>query len=169
MKQATAPKVKKNTGDVFKEFFEAWLYIFLYAIRGVKFVCFDFWILAYNNISFHLDRAYQKMINPDLARQEEIFSEEEVDAAYNRTKITKQKKVRKYKYSQMTMDKYYTKKVAFEHDLQGGGATRSKYPNMYRFTVKDSKDGRIFTGTMSGFSKLDINSFLVNEGYEVYE
>ena len=40
---------------------------------------------------------------------------------------------------------------------------------MYQFIVRDVKgNGKIFTDTMPGFSKLDINSFLVNQGYEVY-
>ncbi len=169
MDQAASTNNKKNTGELIKEFFVAWLYIFLYALRGAKFVCFDFWIVSFNYLSYHLDKAYQRMTNPEIAKQEAIFSEEEVDAAYYRTKTEKKKRVKQYKYSKSTMAKYMKMKAAFEQDLQAAGATRSKYPNVYRFTVRNVKvDGKIITGTMSGFSKLDINSFLVNEGYEVY-
>lgn len=168
--QAASSNQKKNTGELIKEFFVAWLYIFLYALRGAKFVCFDFWVVSFNYFSFQLDKAYQRLTNPEIAKQEAIFSEDEVDAAYNRTKVTKKKRVKQYKYSKSTMAKYMKMKAAFEQDLQAAGATRSKYPNMYRFTVRNARgDGKIFTGTMSGFSKLDINSFLVNEGYEVYD
>lgn len=170
MDQAASPKVKKKSSELIKEFFVAWLYIFLYALRGAKFICFDFWIVSFNYLSFHLDKAYQKITNPELANQEVVFSEAEVEDIYNRTKITKQKRVKQYRYSKSTMEKYMKMKAALEQDLQGAGASRSKYPNMYRFIVRNVKvDGKIFSGTMSGFSKLDINSFLVNEGYEVYD
>lgn len=150
------------------DFFKAWLYIFLYALRGAKYVFFDFWIISFNYVSFQLDKAYQKASNPEVAAQSAILSEQEAEDIYNRTKITRQKKVRQYKYSKATMAKYEKMKVAFLDDLQKAGATRSKYPNTYRFTIRNPINNKIFTGTMSGFSKLDINSFLVNEGYEVY-
>lgn len=150
------------------DFFKAWLYIFLYAARGAKYVCFDFWIISFNYVSFQLDKAYQKASNPEVAAKAAILTEQEADDIYNRTKITRQKKVRQYKYGKATMAKYAKMQKAFLEDLQNAGATRSKYPNTYRFTVRDITNGKIFSGTMSGFSKLDINSFLVNEGYEVY-
>ncbi len=169
MDQAASNKPKKKTSELFKEFFVAWLYIFLYALRGAKFVCFDFWIVSFNYFSYQLDKTYQRMTNPEIAKQEALLSEEQVDAIYNLTKTTKKKRIKQYKYSKATMDKYMKMKAAFEKDLQAAGATRSKYPNMYKFTVRNVKvDGKIITGTMSGFSKLDINSFLVNEGYEVF-
>ncbi len=169
MDQATSLKQKKKTSELIKDFFVAWLYIFLYALRGAKFVCFDFWIISFNYLSYQLDKTYQRLTNPEIAKQEAIFSEEEIDAAYNRTKTEHKKRVKQYKYSKSTMAKYMKMKAAFEQDLQAAGATRSKYPNVYRFTVRNVKtDNKIFSGTMSGFSKLDINSFLVNEGYEVY-
>ncbi len=52
-------------------------------------------------------------------------------------------------------------------DLETSGATRSKESNIYKYKVKD-ENGKIITGTMSGYSKLDINAFLINEGYTVY-
>lgn len=52
-------------------------------------------------------------------------------------------------------------------DLETSGATRSKESNIYKYKVKD-ENGKIITGTMNGYSKLDINAFLINEGYTVY-
>lgn len=151
------------------EFCKAWLYIFLFALRGAKYVCWDFWIVSFNYVSFHLDKAYQKLTNPEAMNEVPVATEAEIEDIYQRTKIRKEKKVRQYHYSKSTMKKYMKMKEAFDKDLQNAGATRSKYPNTYRFTVRNSVDGKIFTGTMSGFSKLDINSFLVNEGYEVFD
>ncbi len=52
-------------------------------------------------------------------------------------------------------------------DLQTAGATRSKEPHVYYYKARDNT-GRIITGTMNGLSKLDINAYLLNEGYDVY-
>ncbi len=51
-------------------------------------------------------------------------------------------------------------------ELQGDNK-RSSEAEVYRVTAKNP-NGKIRTETMSGFSKQDINAFLVNEGYEVY-
>ena len=65
---------------------------------------------------------------------------------------------------------YEKMKIELANDLRTSGATRSKTPNVYQFTVRNVQgDGQIFTATMSGLSKLDINAFLVNKGYEVYQ
>ena len=45
---------------------------------------------------------------------------------------------------------------------------RSAEAIVYRVTAQNS-NGKIRTETISGFSKQDINAFLVNEGYEVYK
>ena len=52
-------------------------------------------------------------------------------------------------------------------DLQTAGATRSREPHVYYYKVRDNT-GKIVTGTMNGLSKLDINAYLLNEGYDVY-
>lgn len=45
---------------------------------------------------------------------------------------------------------------------------RSNEPVIYRVTAKDPL-GKIRTDSYTGFSKQDVNSFLMNEGYEVYK
>lgn len=150
-----------QSSNILVDFIKAWFYILLYALKGAKFLLIDLWIALFNSFSFSLDKTYQKVQKPDDV--------EDSDQMYNRTKITKAKKVKKYHYSQRTLDKYEKMKIELSNDLQTAGATRSRMPNIYRFTVRNvNGDGKIFSDTISGFSKLDINSFLVNEGYEVY-
>ena len=145
--------------NILVDFIKAWFYILLYALRGAKFLLADVWVALFNYLSWSLDKTYQKV------QKEDVNSEE----LYEKTKITKEKKHRQYNYSAKTLERYEKMKIELTNDLQMAGATRSKMPNVYQFTVRNVKgDGRIFTDTMSGFSKLDINSFLVNEGYEVY-
>ena len=47
-------------------------------------------------------------------------------------------------------------------------AKRSSEPIIYRVTAKDPS-GKIRTDSYTGFSKQDVNAFLLNEGYEVYK
>lgn len=50
----------------------------------------------------------------------------------------------------------------------GKDVKREDKKTTYRYVAKNS-DGQIVKGTFVGFSKLDVNSFLVNEGYTVYQ
>ncbi len=53
-------------------------------------------------------------------------------------------------------------------DPESAEAKRSEILQAYRYTAKD-KDGKIIRGSFYGYSKLDVNSYLINEGYDVYE
>ncbi len=132
--------------------------IIAFALMGFKSCFYDLWVIVFNAISFRLDRIYQSA--------KDFSVEGADDDIYERTK--KVKKVKEYKYSDKKMAKLEAEKALLLKDLQEAGATRSKNPHIYLFTVKDPNTKRIFTSTMPGFSKLDINSFLLNEGYEVY-
>lgn len=157
MDEAVTMPEKSN---IFVDFIKAWFYILLYAIRGVKFLLIDMWIGLFDHISWTMDKTYKQLQKND-ENQEEM---------YDKTKITKEKKKKYYNYSEKTLEKYAKMKAALINDLQMSGATRSKNPNVYKFIARNVKgNGKIITDTMSGFSKLDINSFLVNEGYEVYD
>jgi len=152
--------VMTEKSNILVDFIKAWFYIFLYALKGVRFILVDVWIALFHSLSWSLDKTYHKVQKSD----------EDSEELYNRTKINKVKKEKKYHYSQRTLDKYERMKIELSNDLQTAGATRSRMPNVYKFTVRNvAGDGKIFSDTMSGFSKLDINSFLVNEGYEVYD
>lgn len=149
--------VEKTKPNYFVDFFKAWLYIFLYALKGLKFILLDVWTLIFSRASVNVkvETAQQgKNTDPMLI--------------YEKTK-QRQAKEKVFKYSARTLKKYEKMKIECIKDLQTSGATRSKTPNIYQYTVRDVKgNGRIFSDTMSGFSKLDINSFLVNQGYDVY-
>lgn len=151
--------INKEKTNLFVDFFKAWLYIFLYAFKGVKFIFLDMWTLAFSkaSTSVKVDKVQKKKENKnDPARVYEL----------TKNKTIKEKV---YKYSAKQLKKYENMKIECLKDLQASGATRSKTPNIYQYTVRDVKgNGRIFTDTMTGFSKLDINSYLVNKGYDVY-
>ncbi len=128
--------------------------IFSYAFIGVKAVTYDLFVYIYNSLSWRLDKAYK--------RTKEVLGTNHIDY-----EDKKKKKEKTYNYSSKTLAKLEADYQELVRDLQTTGATRSKEVNVYRFKVRDQQ-GKIITGTMNGFSKLDINAFLMNEGYQVY-
>lgn len=52
-------------------------------------------------------------------------------------------------------------------EFNGKDAERSDVKIMYEYIVKD-KDGKIIKGHADGYSKVEIHSYLLSEGYEVY-
>lgn len=129
-------------------------HIFSYAIIGLKACTYDLFVFLYNSLSWRLDKAYR--------RTKEALGPNAIDEDNK-----KKKKEKVYHYSAKTLAKLESEYQELMRDLQTTGATRSKEVNVYYFKVRD-KSGKIITGTMNGLSKLDINAFLVNEGYTVY-
>ena len=54
-------------------------------------------------------------------------------------------------------------------DFEGEDAVRSEEKVMYKYVAKNNETGKIEKGMFAAFSKLDVHSFLLAEGYEVYE
>lgn len=143
--------------DILKSPFVILYNIVTYALVGIKFLGFDFWADLYNGTSYRVSRTYETTKQAFMADEEKI---------YERTK-KKPKKEKVYKYSPKLLAKLEEERKMLLIDLQTSGATRTKEPHVYYYKVKDTT-GKIITGTMNGLSKLDINSYLLNEGYIVY-
>ena len=135
------------------------LNIFTYIGYGIKAVFYDFFRNLFAGASYTVDQTYRS----GLAAAAKSDEEKLYDLTKKKTKV---KKIPKY--SQKYLAQLEQKKQALLVDLQTAGATRSKVPHVYYYVVKDST-GLISHGTMNGLSKLDINSYLLNEGYEVYD
>ena len=69
--------------------------------------------------------------------------------------------------SQKEITKLEEERHQLQKELALPSAKIVSKPTIYVYKVKD-KNGNILTGRFTGFSKLDVNSFLLNEGYEVY-
>ena len=54
-------------------------------------------------------------------------------------------------------------------DFEGADAIRSEEKIMYKYVAKNLETGKVEKGYFAAFSKLDVHSFLIAEGYEVYE
>ncbi len=148
----------QKSSSIFQEPFLIIINMVIYFFVALKFFFIDIWVALYNGASYTASKAY------DGSKQAFITEE---DRIYERTK-KKVKKPRVYKYSARTLAKLEKQKEALLKDLQTAGATRSKEPHVYLYKIKEPS-GKIATGTMNGFSKLDINAYLLNEGYEIYD
>ncbi len=154
---------EKKKSNILVDFLLSFIYIPFYSLKGIKFLLWDMWVILFNFFAWNLEKAVG-------SKKEKIETADEREALYEKTKGKTIKRQKVYKYSNATLKKYEKMKIALENDLRMGGATRSKTPNVYRFTVRNAKgDNQIFSGTISGLSKLDINAFLLNKGYEVYD
>ncbi len=144
-----------NNDSVKKELIMIPVDIFNYFILGLKTITTDFFLLIYNAISWRVNKTYSDTLDSF-----------KVDDIYEKTRLLKKKKAKTYTYSAKTLAKLEKEKQEFMQDLHESGATRSKIAVTYQFKVRES-NGKITTGTIKGFSKLDVNAFLLNEGYEI--
>lgn len=87
---------------------------------------------------------------------------------FNKNGVTSSNKNGNIKYSKKQEEKLELKRAELLKDLQNEGSFRSKLPRVFWYRAKN-KDGRIETGTINGYSKLDVNTFLLQESYTVYE
>ncbi len=143
-------KTKKN--NLMKETLMIPINIFIYAFYGLKAITVDFVKDFFGSAD---------IIVEDIKSGDEQLSE------YNRMKNINKKKPKTYNYSNSVLKKLEAEKAFLLEDLKKTGALRQQTPQVYKFKVRE-KSGKIITGTMRGFSKLDINAFLLNEGYDVY-
>ena len=63
--------------------------------------------------------------------------------------------------------KLLAEKELLMSDLSSGDIKRTDKPVAFRYKAIDP-NGKMVTGTFTGSSKLDVNAYLVNEGYDVY-
>ena len=86
----------------------------------------------------------------------------------NRKADKRQIKESKVRYSAKYIDKLEQEQKKLIEDLKVSGSVRNPEAVMYQATVRD-KSGRFSTEVIAGLSKSDVNAFLVNEGYEVFQ
>lgn len=125
-------------------------------VPGLKFICIDAPRGLFDKISFNTEKVAKKI--------EYHSTEEEV---IEKKKDKQAIKESKYKYSSRYLSKLEEEQKALIEDLKNAGGIRNPEPIMYKVTFKD-QNGRISSEPIAGYSKADVNAFMVNEGYEVY-
>ena len=92
------------------------------------------------------------------AKKERKSLEEKLTEWYNNLSFVKDRKNRRELQRQTLLI-----------DFEGSDAERSDEKIMYKYVAKNGETGKVETGMFAAFSKLDVHSFLLAEGYEVYE
>lgn len=149
----------------FKTIIEYIFLIFKYALRGLKFLTIDLFLSLFNAASGGVDHAYQSTKGALTKEEKKKNTKEKKDNILN-TDLSVL--LQNTFFMKSKMKKLEKQKALLLEELKGEGAVRSKLPKVYQFTAKNPK-GAIETGILNGYSKLDINTFLLQEGYEVYQ
>ena len=139
----------------FKAIFEIIEIIIKYALRGFGYIFIDIPVFLWKESSIKLEAIYKKNQTniSDKPKKKNIFNMDINDLLKN----TSYMKKKNLEYERM--------KVLLQEELKNSDSKRSKEPVVYRFQAR--KNGKIENGTMSGYSKIDVNTFLVQEGDEV--
>lgn len=157
------PKKEKTNklGDGIKEFFLSFIYVFVLAYRGVTYPI----TLLFNALGKSADDAFRKASSVARGKSGNVM----VDKPVKEDPL--EKFIRNIKNSlgitQKEIEKLEDERYKLQQELASPEAKRTTEAKVYIYKVKD-KNGKISKGKFTGFSKLDVNSFLLNEGYEVY-
>lgn len=108
---------------------------------------------------------YQRLLNKLRNRVDEYIEKKEFLRTNKDKKKSKTKRKRKLTEKQKL--KYEMERTELLRGLNPENVKRTDVKQAYKYIAAD-KEGNIVKGIFSGFSKLDVNSYLVNEGYEVY-
>lgn len=139
-----------------------------FAFRGFKFCTYDIFRNLYQAISGGVDHAYQKTKNiVETGKDNSVtLPEKKKKASFLNADLGDL--LKNSSYMKKKMAKLEAEKSLLQEELKGEGAVRSKKTKVYKFTAKHPS-GKLEVGTINGYSKLDVNTFLVQEGYDVYK
>jgi type IV pilus assembly protein PilC len=152
----------------FKTIVEYIMMIFQFAFRGFKFCTFDLFRNLYNAISGSVDHAYQKTKTIVETGKEEANSLSQKKKKSSILNADLGDLLKNSSYMKKKIAKLEAQKTLLQEELKNEGAIRSKQTKVYKFTAKHPS-GKLEVGTINGYSKLDVNTFLVQEGYDVYK
>ena len=128
-----------------------------YSLIGVKAVIIDLPAAVYFVVSASVDRTYRgtkNVVGEGIEAKDKI--KRKAETTYKESSFVKNRKIQ--------LEEERQKLNAL---LESEEAKRVTTATLYQYIVED-KDGKIIKGYFTGFSLLDVNSYLINEGYTVY-
>ncbi len=154
----SAAENKKGISNSFIMYFA---YIFIFAFKGLRFVLFESIPYLYDVISGSADHAYLSTKQGFLTanEQKELIAEEK--------RKKRQEAYNKLFWVKSENKAYEKKKKALLATLDTDGSVRSKNAVVYQYVARNAK-GKIEKDIFFGYSKLDVYTFLISEGYDVY-
>jgi len=133
----------------FKNIFLVIADIFLFAFHGLKFIFFDLWRNIFSKHNKVKANTSSTIVSSDVGNK-------------------KNGPIKENWFTLKQNEQLEKKRLELLNDLQNEGSVRSKTPIVFWYRARN-KDGKIETGTINGYSKLDVNTFLLQESYIVYE
>ncbi len=108
--------------------------------------------------------------NADKVKQARLEAKEKRKAE---ERLSFSEKIKRW-YKNLSFVKYRENKAEMERQVllinfEGEDAVRSEQKIYYKYVAKKLESGEVEKGIFPAFSKLDVHSFLLAEGYEVYE
>lgn len=126
--------------------------IFIFAFKGLKFIFIDSFSLLFNHSDKRKETNKSAFDTEKVEIRKQTFSEKHSNLWFVKKQNERLEKMRQ----------------ALLIDLQNEGSVRSKETRVFQYTARDKK-GKLETGTINGYSKLDVNTFLLQESYIVYD
>jgi type IV pilus assembly protein PilC len=146
----------------FKEIIIIIITIFRLSIVGFQFVILMPFTNLYNSASFGVDRA--------LKRTQTVAKKEDSTQSVSSNSFWKKLNSNiggEHQLSQAAITKLENQRHALQVELASPEAKRLTEAKVFVYKAR-TKSGRFIDGRFIGFSKLDVNAFLLNEGYDVY-
>ena len=156
----------QSNNDVKNEsFIMCFAYIFIFALKGFKFICFDLFILIYNVLSRKTDQAYTAVTGENKSF---LTDDEKAELAKNEQLRKRQEFMNKLPWVKSRNNYYEEEKKKLLATLNTEGSVRSSEAVVYQYTARDA-NGKVERQIFYAYSKLDVYTFLVSEGYDVYK
>lgn len=144
------------------EIYNLFISFFLGLYYIIKFIFYNIPLLIWKNIQKIFNRIQNRFkTSTELASQSFKSLPDKIKSYF------------KEKYNNLSIVKYYrNKKIRnleiLSIDITGKESERSETKHAYEYLVRD-KEGKLVKGHFMALSKLDTHSYLLDEGYEVYE
>ena len=116
--------------------------------------------------NIEVDKPIAQMINTNNTLEKKAIMKEKQEKYKKQIEEEKLKKKQRDKLRKQN-PKLQAEKELLMTDLASGKEKRTNKPVAFRYKAIDPT-GKLVKGTFTGSSKLDVNAFLVNEGYDVY-
>lgn len=118
-------------------------------------------VLAGTGVMYVFNKSSKKVEEDKLNNKKIVKKDDPLEKFINKAKDT-------LGITQREVLKLEEERRKLQLELQSSDATRATKAKVYRYKVKNAA-GKIEYGNFTALSKMDVNSFLLNEGYEVYK
>ena len=151
-----------NNTEEKEPFIMSFLYVFIFAFRGIKFVCYD-------SLQFLYSKITGTSIQEDAYASRGFLTEDEKEDLKKADELRKKQEfMNKLPWVKSRNNYYEEEKKKLLATLNTEGSVRSSEAVVYQYTARDA-NGKVEKQIFYAYSKLDVYTFLVSEGYDVYK